>query len=373
MSRIRILEDRLAVFGRDFGRVSSISSPLPPILPPTPPPSSLTVPSAPRNVTASTGALSRSANISWQVPVTDGGSPILSYTVIPSPDTGSSPVVSFPTTTATVLNLTDGVVYTFRVIATNVVGNSPPSSVSNTFTPNELPEAALWFDPSLESTLTLDSQSRVLAIDDLTNNNNDGQYTDPAHPTVDYVPPDYTEINGLGAIRIDNSGSTVNIIKVPGDLDVASPQNFNDEFVTYAFVLRYISGSSGFVATDTPGQFGRGIGVNNGNLETISYNTFQPWPAISIPPDEPTVIVASISATDWIVSINGVRYSLDLEQAKTPDNVQGLNIGCWNPTNAVSVVFDVGEVLVYKSFLTPTQISQVESYLGAKWNIAIGI
>jgi len=55
--------------------------------PPQPPqPSGPQPPSPPINVIATLGAQSLTANISWTIPVSDGGSPITSYTIISNPD-----------------------------------------------------------------------------------------------------------------------------------------------------------------------------------------------------------------------------------------------------------------------------------------------
>jgi hypothetical protein len=326
------------------------------------------VPTAPLNVIASTGPNSGTANISWTTPVSDGGSAILSYTVTSSP--GGIQVTTTATTTL-ISGLTDGVTYTFTVYATNAVGNSPTSAASNSITPTSLPTPSVWFDPSEASKVTL-SSGRVTGLTDLTPNGYDGTYINP-FVAASYVAPVYnvTPINGLATFRIDNSAATVQTICVP-------EYNFNDTFISYALVVRYISGTSGIIATDTPGLFGRGFGCDVapavGTLQTISYNAFITWdgtpsPNITLPVGTPAILIASISAGNWIFSLNGTQYTLALTQAKAPDNSNGLNIGCWNPSNAASIIFDCGEVLAYTSFLTPAQIVSVEGYLATKWGL----
>lgn len=227
--------------------------------------------------------------------------------------------------------------------------------------PSGLPSASLWFDASDVGSLSL-AGPLITAFTDKTGNGNDGvAYNGEA---IDY---NVAPINGLGTVRIDNTdpGRNAQLLKVTN-------YNFNDDYLTYAFVINYISGDKGFVATDTPGLYGRGIGADNGQLQTISYDSFDTWngvPNITIPQNTPSIIVASISAGDWTVSVNGTQYTLPLVQAKTPDNTEGLNIGCWNPGNYLTVKFDIGELLVYTSFLTPSQIQQVEAYFAAKWGL----
>jgi hypothetical protein len=90
-----------------------------------------TVPGAPTNVTATAG--DTTATVSWTAPVSNGGSPITSYTVVASPDDGT--VTFTGATAASVTGLTDGQQYTFTVVANNAQGPSAPSTPSNQVTP----------------------------------------------------------------------------------------------------------------------------------------------------------------------------------------------------------------------------------------------
>jgi Fibronectin type III domain len=89
------------------------------------------VPPAPTIGTAS-AVSSGTVHVTY-TPILDGGNTITSYTAISSP--GS--ITSTDTTgsgTITVTGLTDGTTYTFQVYATNVIGNGPNSSSSNSVT-----------------------------------------------------------------------------------------------------------------------------------------------------------------------------------------------------------------------------------------------
>ncbi|MBK7713273.1 MAG: fibronectin type III domain-containing protein [Bacteroidales bacterium] len=94
------------------------------------------IPDAPTTVTAV--AANAQATISFIAPVNNGGSSITGYTITSSPGdltaSGSaSPIV--------ITGLTNGIAYTFTVIAKNASGNSLPSSVSNSVTPSTVPGA----------------------------------------------------------------------------------------------------------------------------------------------------------------------------------------------------------------------------------------
>jgi hypothetical protein len=92
-------------------------------------------PQAPTSVTAT--ASDQSARVSWTPSTFDAGDADTSYTitayvgVTPGPTT----IVGAPSTAAIFKGLTNGVTYTFTVIATNHVGASPESPHSNTVTP----------------------------------------------------------------------------------------------------------------------------------------------------------------------------------------------------------------------------------------------
>jgi Putative Ig domain len=73
-------------------------------------------------------------------PVSNGGLPIGSYTVLISPESPSA-VVDVSGTRASVSSLTNGTAYTFEVYGTNAVGNGPASAPSAPVTPTATPVA----------------------------------------------------------------------------------------------------------------------------------------------------------------------------------------------------------------------------------------
>jgi len=83
------------------------------------------------------------AALTWTPPAFDGGSKVTTYTVTATDETNSANggqtctylVGAKPVNTCTVLGLTNGDLYVFKVTATNVIGPSSPSNPSNAVTP----------------------------------------------------------------------------------------------------------------------------------------------------------------------------------------------------------------------------------------------
>ncbi|MCX6809834.1 MAG: PKD domain-containing protein [Candidatus Berkelbacteria bacterium] len=117
-----------------------------------------TVPGVPTVIVATAG--NAQATISFSAPDT-GGSPITGYTATSTPGglTGSN-----ITSPITVTGLTNGVEYTFKVYATNTIGNGSESSASNAVTPSltfNISGSCKQYD---ESTNCADSETVKVAI-----------------------------------------------------------------------------------------------------------------------------------------------------------------------------------------------------------------
>jgi hypothetical protein len=96
----------------------------------------LFLPAAPTGVSGTAG--NQQVALAWTAPSVSSQTPIVSYTVQYSTNSGSTWTTwgTAPTTnSATITSLTNGTAYTFRVLATNAVGSSAYSSASASVTP----------------------------------------------------------------------------------------------------------------------------------------------------------------------------------------------------------------------------------------------
>jgi hypothetical protein len=110
-----------------------------------------TIPGFPINIVAVAGPAS--ASITWEAPVSDGGSTITGYTIQSTPGSKNETVAG-DILTYTMIGLINGTSYTFRVFAENEVGLSETSDtegLSNAVTPYALPGTPTISAPLLEN------------------------------------------------------------------------------------------------------------------------------------------------------------------------------------------------------------------------------
>ena len=97
------------------------------------------VPGAPTIGTASVSVLT--ASVPFTAPVSNGGSPITSYTATSSPSGITGTLSQAGSGTITVSGLAANTAYTFTVTATNIIGTGPASAASNSVTTANVPGA----------------------------------------------------------------------------------------------------------------------------------------------------------------------------------------------------------------------------------------
>ncbi len=129
-----------------------------------------TVPGPPRSVDVQTSS-SDQLSVSWEAPAFDGGSDITGYTIQWREATAtwdSSADLSSAATTAnsyTISSLSPGTEYTVRVMATNVVGDGPPSA-EESVTPNNPATGAPTISGASQVGETLTAETSGIDDDD---------------------------------------------------------------------------------------------------------------------------------------------------------------------------------------------------------------
>jgi len=99
-----------------------------------------TVPTAPTIGTA-TATGSTTATVTYTASSSNGGSTITSYTAISTPGSITGTLATSGSGTITVTGLSPSTSYTFKVYATNAIGNSPQSAASNSISLATVPTA----------------------------------------------------------------------------------------------------------------------------------------------------------------------------------------------------------------------------------------
>lgn len=99
---------------------------------------------------AATATSNTTASVGFTAPVSDGGAPIISYTIVPT--SGTTTTISStgaPSYVQTVSGLSQSTNYQFRVYATNALGNGPLSGFSNSISTFGVPGAPSFASASL--------------------------------------------------------------------------------------------------------------------------------------------------------------------------------------------------------------------------------
>jgi trimeric autotransporter adhesin len=108
-----------------------------------------TVPGAPTIGTATEG--NAQATVTFNAPANDGGASVTSYTVTSSPGNITNSGSNSP---ITVSGLTNGTVYTFTVVATNINGSGSSSAASNSVRPHT-PTTVYDYDGNMYNIVTI--------------------------------------------------------------------------------------------------------------------------------------------------------------------------------------------------------------------------
>lgn len=175
---------------------------------------------------------STTASVTYSAPLSDGGSPIISYTAVASPGGQTATVYQSGSGTINIGGLSSGQYYTFTVYATNALGDSPQSGSSNQIRTFGIPDAPTIGTASLNG----DSAATVL-------------YSAPAYNGGSPI-SSYTAVSSPGGYSGSVSTSGPGSISVSG-LQPATTYYFR-VYATNAYGDSSFSSFSNGVTTPSP-------------------------------------------------------------------------------------------------------------------------
>lgn len=198
-----------------------------------------TVPDAPRNVVATPA--NTYASVAFLAPSNDGGSPILGYTAIAQP---GNITVTGSVSPLTVTGLTNGSKYTFKVYATNALGNSPFSAASDTVIPKIPVAPGIVFEQSV--------------------------YVDTLNVAVSLIPTIWGTLTSCAVypnlplgLRINSSDCSITgtprIATAASDYSVVASNG--SSYSTYVLTLTIVAPPSALAAFSSPAMSSRNFGI----------------------------------------------------------------------------------------------------------------
>ena len=180
-----------------------------------PPPA--TVPGAPTGVSATAG--DASATVTWTAPAANGGAAITNYQVTPYIGASAQTAVytGSAATSKTVVGLTNGTAYTFKVAAINSVGTGSQSTASAAVTPAALGSRP-WALPTTSATVAVTGVDDTGATDCTTalqafiDGVPDGRIITFGGPSKTYKTSQRINLIGRNNLILDGQGATINNI-----------------------------------------------------------------------------------------------------------------------------------------------------------------
>ena len=203
-------------------------------------------PDPPTNVSATAG--DHAATVSWIAPLSAGASSLVAYSVVASPG-GNSTTVDGVTTSATVVGLTNGVSYTFTVVAMNSTTSSAPSVPSNAVVPGGPDLSAPVLTSLVASPATVDPRIAPVTVSVTMHITDGGTGLSDTPPSSILV----TSPSGNIAAHTFTSLQRINGDPNDGDYVVSLPYTTADEaglWLIDAVVLNDAAGNA--ITLDTP-------------------------------------------------------------------------------------------------------------------------
>jgi hypothetical protein len=278
----------------------------------------VTVPDPPTNINATGG--SEAATVTFIAPTNKGGTEILSYTVTAFVSGTPVKTATANSTSITISGLAANIDHTFTVVATNRVGDSAPSSVSNIVRPTPTPVLNPITQPDPPSVVNLQQIELNKVRVSISYSGNDGGSPINKY-TVTYTRNDIADAPPTTIVVPKTAEQTVTEIEgLTGSQYIFSVTATNGGPLTSNAVMNIIT-----LAT-APAPPNVSLTPNNASINvSVSPNV------IALPPDGDggSAIISYI----WKTSFNSTEYIVPFSPPPTNFTITGL------PNNAPCTVF----------------------------------
>jgi Zn-dependent metalloprotease len=235
---------------------------------------SLTVPDAPTHVSAASG--DGQVAVTFMPPVGDGGAPITSYTAACGSRSNFGPASPI-----TVSGLTNGVAVTCTVLATNDVGNSAPSTASNSVTPTAVVGIAIADATVSEGYLTGSTMTFVVTLTPAAGGTTTVDWTTQELPptTSASAGTDFTAATGTVTFAAGESRKTISVailgdaIVEPNETLIVALSNPVGATIGDATAIGAILNDDGATISVTDFKIAEGTGAGTTNLAFTVINS----------------------------------------------------------------------------------------------------